>query len=186
MVFPVVMYGCESWMRKKAECWRIDASVLWCWRRLSRVPWTAKRSKQSILRETSPEYSLEELMVKLKLQYFGHLMWRTDSSEKTLMLAKIEGRRRRWWQRMGWWMASPTQWTWVWVNSGSWWWTGKIGMLRFMGSQRVGHDHATELNWSYFLHNDIDCSHQQYISEYVDQHSTQHLVFSPHFLIFAA
>ena len=95
MVFPVVMCGCESWTIKKAECWRIDAFELWCWRRLLRVPWTAKRSNQSILKEISPEYSLEGLMLKLKLQYFGHLLGRTDSFEKTLMLGKIEGRRRR-------------------------------------------------------------------------------------------
>ena len=102
MVFPVVMYGCESWTIKKAEHWRIDAFELWCWRRLLRVPWTARRSNQSILKEISPEYSLEGLMLKLKLQYFGHLMCRTDSFEKTLMLGKIEGRRRRGWQRMRW------------------------------------------------------------------------------------
>ena len=95
MVFPVVMYGCESWTVKKAECRRIDAFELWCWRRLSRVPWIARRSNQSILKEISPEYSLEGLMLKLKLQYFGHLMRRTDSFEKTLMLRKIEGERRR-------------------------------------------------------------------------------------------
>ena len=101
MVFPVVMYGCESWTIKKAERRRIDASELWFWRRLLRVPWTARRSNQSILKEVSPEYSLEGLMLKLKLQYFGHLMWRTDSLEKTLMLGKIEsGRRGR--QRMRW------------------------------------------------------------------------------------
>ena len=100
MVFPVVMYGCESWTIKKDECWRIDAFDLWCWRRLLRVPWTARRSNQSILKEISPEYSLEGL--KLKLQYFGHLMWRSDSLEKTLMLDKIEGRRRRDRQRMRW------------------------------------------------------------------------------------
>ena len=100
VVFPVVMYGCESWTKKKAECQRINAFELWCWRRLLRVPWTARRSNQSILKEISPEYSLEGLMLKLKLQYFGHLMWRTDSVEKTLMLGKIEGRRRRGWQRM--------------------------------------------------------------------------------------
>ena len=93
MVFPVVMYGCESWTIKKAECQRIDAFELWCWRRLLRIPWTARRSNQSILKEISPEYSLEGLMLKLKLQYFGHLMRRTDSFEKTLMLGKTEGRR---------------------------------------------------------------------------------------------
>ena len=102
MVFPVVMYGYESWTGKKAEHWRIDAFELWCWRRLLRVPWTARRSNQSILKEISPEYTLEGLTLKLKLQYFGHLMWRTDSLEKTLMLGKIEGRKRRGWQRMRW------------------------------------------------------------------------------------
>ena len=102
MVFPVVMYGCESWTIKKAECQRIDAFELWCWRRLLRVPWTARRSNQSILKETSPDYSVEGLMMKLKLQYFGHLMWRTDSVEETLMLGRIEGMRRRGWQRMRW------------------------------------------------------------------------------------
>ena len=99
MVLPVVMYGCECWTIKKAECWRADAFELWCWRRLLRVPWTARRSNQSILKEISPEYSLERPMLKLKLQYFGHLMQRTDSFEKTLMLGKIEGRRRRGRQR---------------------------------------------------------------------------------------
>ena len=146
MVFPVVMYGCESWTIKKAECWRIDAFELWCWRRLLRVPWTARRSNQSILKEISPGCSLEGLILKLKPQYFGHLMRRADSFKKTLMLGKIEGRMRRGWQRMSW-MASPTQWTWVWVDSRSWWWTGRPGVLQFMGSQRVGHDWATELNW---------------------------------------
>ena len=102
MVFPVVLYGCESWTIKKAESWRIDAFELWCWRRLLRFPWTARRSNQSILKEISPEYSLEGLMLKLKLQYFGHLIGRTDSLEKTLMLGKIEGRRRRGRQRMRW------------------------------------------------------------------------------------
>ena len=102
MVFPVVMYGCESWTIKKAECWRIDAFELWCWRRLLRVPRTARRSTQSILKEISPQYSLEGLMLKLKLQYFGHLIWRADSLKKTLMLGKIEGRRRRGRQRMRW------------------------------------------------------------------------------------
>ena len=100
--FPVVMYGCESWTIKKAEHWRIDAFELWCWGRLLRVPWTARRSKQSLLKEINPEYSLEGLMLKLKLQYFGHLMLRTESFEKTLVLGKIEGRRRRGWQRMRW------------------------------------------------------------------------------------
>ena len=111
MVFPVVMYGCESWTIKKAERRKIDAFELWCWRRLLRAPWTARRSNQSVLKEISPGCSLEGLMLKLKLQYFGPLMQRTDSLEKTLMLGKIEGRRRRGRQRMRCWMASPTQWT---------------------------------------------------------------------------
>ena len=142
MVFPLVMYECESWTIKKAKHRRIYAFELWCWRRLLRVPWTARRSIQSILNEISPEYSLEGLMLKLKRQYFGHLMWRTDSFVKTLMLGKIENRRRRGQQRMRWWIASPTQWTWVWVNSRSWWWTENPGMLQSMGSQRVKHDWA--------------------------------------------
>ena len=102
MVFPLIMYGSESWTIKKAECRRIDAFELWCWRRLLRVPWTARRSNQSILKEISPEYSLEELMLKLKLQYFGHMMQRTDTFEKTVMLGKTEGVRRRGQQRMSW------------------------------------------------------------------------------------
>ena len=102
MVYPVVMYGCENWTINKAECWRIDAFELWCWRRFLRVPWTARRSNQSILEEISSECSLEGLMLKLKLQYFGHLMQRAGSLEKTLMLGKIEGKRERWWQRMRW------------------------------------------------------------------------------------
>ena len=117
MVFPVVMSGYDSWTIKKDKCWRIDAFEPWCWTRLLGVPWTARRSNQSILKEISPGCSLEGLM--LKLQYFGHLMGRTDSFEKTLMLGKIEGRRRGQ-QRMRRLEASPTQWTWVWVSSGSW------------------------------------------------------------------
>ena len=148
MVFPVVMYGCESWTIKKAECRRIDAFEPWCWRRLLRVPWTARRSYQSILKEIIPEYSLEGLMLKLKLQYFGHLMWRTDSFEKTLMLGKIEGKRRRGRQRWDGWMASPTKWKWIWARSRSWWWTGRPGVLQSMGSQWVGHNWATELYWT--------------------------------------
>ena len=148
VVFPVVMYGCESWTMKKAECWRIDAFELWCWRRLLRVPWTARRSNQSIIKEISHGCSLEGLMLKLKLQYFGHLMQRADSFEKTLMIGKIEGGRRRGRQRMRWLDGILTQWTRVWVNSGSWWWTGRPGVLWFMGSQRVGHDWATKLNWT--------------------------------------
>ena len=147
MVFPVVMYGCESWTIKKAECWRIDVFELWCWRRLLRVPWTARRWNQLILKEISPEYSLEGLMLKLKLQYFGHLMYRIDSLEKPWCWAG-EGTDRGW----DGWMASLTQWTWVWVNSGNWWWTGRPGVLQSMGSQRVGHNRATELNWTEFMY----------------------------------
>ena len=123
-----------------------DAFELWCWRRLLRVPWTARRSNQSILREISPGCSLEGLMLNLKLQYCGHLMQRTDSLEKTLMLGKVEGRKRRGWQRMRW-LASPTQWTWVWASSRSWWWTGRHGALQSMRLQRVKHDWVTKLNW---------------------------------------
>ena len=139
------MYGCESWIIKKADHWRNDAFELWCWRRLLRVPWTVRRANQSILGEISPEYSLEGLMLKLKFQYFGHLMWRADSLEKALMLEGLkvgeEGGERGW----DGWMVSPTQWTWVWAGSRSWWWTGKPGVLQSMGSQRVGHDWMTEL-----------------------------------------
>ena len=142
------MYGCESWSIKKAEHRKIDVFELWCWRRLLRVPWTARRSNQSILKEMSPGCSLEGLMLKLKLQYFGHLMRRVDSLEKTWcrdwLGAGEEGDNRGWDGRM----ASPTWWTWVWVNSRSWWWTGRTGVLQFMGSQGVGHDWATELNWT--------------------------------------
>ena len=144
VVFPVVMYECENWTIKKTGHRRIGAFKLWCWRRLLRAPWIAGRSNQSILKESNPEYSLEGLIMKLKLQYFGHLMGRTDSLEKTLMLGKIEGGRRRGWQRMRWWMASSIQWTWTWANSGRWWGTGKLSVLPSMGSQRVRQDLATE------------------------------------------
>ena len=140
MVFPVVMYGCESWTVKKAECQRTDAFELWYWRGLLRVPWTARRSNQSILKEISPGCSLEGQMLKLKLQYFGHLMRRAHTLEKTLMLGKTEGRRRRGQQRIRWLDGITDSWTWVWVNSGSWWWTGRPGMLQSMRSQIVGHD----------------------------------------------
>ena len=142
------MYGCESWTIKKAEHRRIDAFELWYCRRLLWVPWTARRSIQSILKEMSPGCSLKGLMLKLNLQYFGHLMRRADSLGKTLMLGKIEAGGEG--DDRGWdsWIASPTQWTWVWVDSGSWRWTGRPDMLLFMGLQRVGHDWATELNWT--------------------------------------
>ena len=148
MVFPVVMYGCESWTVRKAERWSIDAFELWCWRRLLRVPWTARRSNQSILKETSPGCSLEGLF------------WRWNSNTLATSCKELTHWERLWcWEGLGagregddrgWdgWMASPTQCTWVWVNSGSWWWTGRPGMLPFMGLQRVGRDWATELNWS--------------------------------------
>ena len=148
MVFPVVTYGSESWTIKKAQRRRIDAFELWCWRRLLRVPWTARRSNQPILKEISPGCSLEGLMLKLKLQYFGHLMQRGDSFEKTLMLGKIEGRRRRERQRMRRLDGITDSMDMGWVDSGSWWWTGRPGVLWFMGLQRVGHDWATELNWT--------------------------------------
>ena len=148
MVFPMVMYGYESWTIKKAEHQRIDVFELWCWRRLLRVPWTARRSKQSILKEISSGCSLEGLMLKLKLQYFGHLMRRTDYLEKPWCWERLkaggEGDDRGW----DGWMASPTQWTWVWVDSGSWWWTGRPGVLQSIESQRVEHDLVTETNWS--------------------------------------
>ena len=135
---------------KKAECWRIDAFELWCWRRLLRVPWTARRSNQSILKEITPGCSLEGLMLKLKLQYFGHATWCEELTHLKRpwcwerSRAGGEGDDRRW----DGWMTSLTQWTWVWVDSGSWWWTGRPGVLRSMGSQRVGHDWATEPNWT--------------------------------------
>ena len=151
MVFLVVVYGCESWTMKKSECWRINAFKLWSWRRPLRVPWivypvpwTARRSNQSILKDINPEYSLEELRLKLKLRYYDHLMARADSLEQTLMLGKIEGRSRRGWQRMRWLDGITNLRTWVWVSSKSRWWTGKPGVLQSMGPQRVRHDWATE------------------------------------------
>ena len=145
-LFPVVMYRCESWTIKKAERQRIDAFELWCRRRLLRVPWTARRSNQSILKEISPEYSLEGLMLKLKLQYSGQLIRRTDLKRPWCWerLKAGEEEDDRGWDGC---VASLTQWTWVWVSSRSWWWTGKAGVLQSTGSQKVRHNWVTELNW---------------------------------------
>ena len=151
MVFPVVMYGCESWTVKKAECQKIDAFELWCWRRLLRVPWTARRSNQSILKENSPGCSWKDWCWSWNSSTLATSCEELTHRKGTLMLGGIGGKRRRGWQRMRWRMASPTRWTWVWVNSGSWWWTGRPGVLWFMGSQRVRHDWATELNWTEYL-----------------------------------
>ena len=145
-VFPVVW----MWELDHKESW---APKNWCFwtvvlEKILRIPWTARRSNLSILKEISPEYWLEGLMLKLKLQYFGHLMWRTDSLEKTLVLGKIESRRRRGCRKWDGWMPSLAWWTWVWASSGSWWWTGKPGMLQSMGLQTVGHNWVTELNWT--------------------------------------
>ena len=144
MVFPVVMYKCESWAIKKAEYWRIYTCKLWRWRRLLRVPWTARISNNSILKEINPEFSLEWLMLKLKLQYFGHLMWRLTHWKRPWCWERLragrEGVDREW----DGWMASPTQWTWGWANSGRQWRTGKPGMLHFMGLQKTGHNLATK------------------------------------------
>ena len=148
MVFPVVMYGFESWTVKKAERRKIDAFVLWCWRRLLRVPWTAKRSNQPSLKDISPGCSLEGLMLNwnsstLATSCEESTHWKRPWCWEGLGAGR-EGDDRRW----DGWMASPTLWAWVWVNFGSLWWTGRPGVLWFMGSQRVGHDWATELNWT--------------------------------------
>ena len=140
MVFPVVMYGCVSWTVKKAECHRIDDFELWGWRRLLRVPWTAGRSNQSILKEISPGCSLEEQMLKLKFQYLATWCKEMTHLKRPWRWERLKARGQ--WDNRGWdgWMSSPTRWTWVWVNSGSWWWTGRPGMLQSMGLQRVRHD----------------------------------------------
>ena len=159
IVFPVVMYGHECWTIKKAECWIIDAFELWCWRRLLTVPWMARRSNQSILKEISPEYSLEELMLKLKLQYFVTWWeelthWKRPWSWERLK-AGGEGDDRE----SDDWMVSPTQWIWAWASSRRWWRTGKLGMLQSMGLQRVRHGWAIEWNWltERALHGQKEC-----------------------------
>ena len=144
MVFPVVRYGCDSRTIKKAECQRIDAFELWCWRRLLRIPWTARRSNQSIVKEISPGCSLEGLMLKLKLQYFGHLMWRADSFEKTLMLGKIEDRRIEGIRVWDDWMASPMQWGWTWAKFRRWW--GTEGLVCCWPCSRKELDTTGQLN----------------------------------------
>ena len=151
MVFPVVMYGCESWTIKKAKHQRIDAFELWCWRRLLRVPWTARRSNRSILKEIIPGCSLEGLILKLKFQYFDHLMWRIDSLEKTLMLGRIESKKRRGEQRMRWLDGVTYSIDMSLCKLWEWWWTRKPGVLRSMQSERVRHDWATELNWNFIM-----------------------------------
>ena len=145
MVFPVVMYGCESWTIKKAEHQRTDSFELCHWGRLLRVPWISRRSNQSILKEISPEYLLEGLVLQLKFQYFGHVMWRTDSLEKSWYWGRLNTEREG--NERGWdgWMTPPTWWTWIWAISGSWWWTGMPGVLQSMASQRFRHYWVTEL-----------------------------------------
>ena len=164
MIFPVVMYGCESWTTKKAEHWRIDAFELWCWRRLLRLPWTTRRSNQSILKEMSPRCSWKDWC------------WHWNSNTLATWSEELTHWERPWcWERLreggegddrGWdvWVASPTQWTWAWVDSGSWWWTGRPGALRFMGSQTIGHDWVTELNWTELITRTTSLSFMIFIS----------------------
>ena len=147
MVFPVVMYRCESWSIKKAEHRRIDAFELWCWRRLLRIPWPAQRSNQSILKESVLNTHWKDWCWSWNSNTLATLCEKLTLWEKNLMLGEIEHRRRRGRQRIRWLDASLTQWIWVWASSGSWWWTGKPIMLQSIGSLRVGHDWATELNW---------------------------------------
>ena len=145
------MHGCDSWTIKKAEHWRIDAFEPCCWRRLLRVPWTARRSHQSILKEISPEYLLEGLMLKLKFQHLATWCKELTHWKRPWFWERLKAREG---DDRGWdgWMASPTQWTWFWVSSGSWWWAGRPDILQSMGLQRVGHDWATELNWLKTVH----------------------------------
>ena len=154
MVFAINMYGYENCSTKRIEHWRIDVFELWCQRRLSRVPWTARRSNQPTIKEISPEYPLEGLELKLKLQYFGYLILRTDSLEKTLRWGKIESKRRQGRQRMRWLDGNSDSMIWVWISSGSWWWTGNPGVLQSIGLQRVRHDCVTELNWTEAIYGD--------------------------------
>ena len=177
MVFPVVMFGCECWMWRKLRTEKLMFE-LWCWRRLLRVPWTARRSNQSILKEISPGCSLDGLMMMLKLQFFGNLMRRVDSLGKTVMLGGIGVGGER--DNRGWdgWMASPTLWKWVWVNSTSWWWPGRPGVLWSMGLQRVRYDWVAELNWT-----ELNCLSNFY-AEYIMWNAR--LYFSPSLFDFYA
>ena len=172
VVFPVVMYGCQSWTIKKAEHWRTEDLEL-CWRRLLRVTWTTRRSNQPILKEISPECSLKRLMFKLKVQYFSHLMWRTDSLEKTLMLGKVEGSRR--WDDRGCdgWMASLTQWTWVWVNSGSWWRIGRAWRVAVHGVSKGQTWLSDWTDWLFFSF----LSYNFYWAFYFLEHNCKNISF---------